>query len=62
MLSNHTGLSGAPPIDATTAYRSPSVTRMSGALRTAPVLRPLVHRITQGLPSRSVPSVPPDSS
>src|SRR5690242_20001593 len=62
MLKYHTGCLGAPPSDATTAYRSPSVTRMSGVLRSLPVLLPLVSRMITGAPSSSVPSVPPDDS
>ena len=47
------------PFDATTAYSSPSFTRINGLLRRAPVFRPRVVRMMTGTPLRSPPSRPP---
>src|ERR1700712_4549588 len=61
MLKYHTGCLGAPPSDATTAYSPSCSTRMSGVLRTLPVLAPMVVRRMTGRPLSSVPSDPPDA-
>src|SRR6266498_3143267 len=57
-----TGCLGAPPREATTAYSSPSTTRISGVLRILPDLAPIVVRMTTGRPFCVVPDVPPDPS
>ena len=41
-----------------TAYRSPSVTRISGILRIAPLRRPRVDRMITGTPRMSQRSAP----
>jgi hypothetical protein len=55
---------GAPPCDATAAYRPSCSTRITGVLRTLPLRAPRLVMITTGRPvSRSVvPCVPPELS
>src|SRR3954454_7086589 len=48
-----TGCFGAPPIDATSAYSPSCSTRMSGVLRSAPLLLPRVVRMMIGNPVSS---------
>ncbi len=59
-----TGLVGAPPCEATSAYSPSCSTRMSGVLRILPLLLPRVVTMMIGMPvSKSVlPSAPPDPS
>src|ERR1700756_5905024 len=61
MLWSQTGFFGAPPSEATIAYSPLCSTRISGVLRSLPVLAPTVVSRMTGLPCNSVPSVPPDS-
>jgi hypothetical protein len=53
MFSAHLGSSGAPPFDATTAYRPSCSTRISAVLRRAPLFAPTVVSTMIGTP-RSV--------
>src|SRR6185437_6138876 len=62
MLWYQTGFFGAPPSDATTAYSPLCSTRISGVLRSLPVLAPTVVSRIIGLPFMSAASDPPDSA
>src|ERR1700733_15339626 len=62
MLWYQTGFFGAPPSDATTAYSPSCSTRMSGVLRSLPLLAPTVVSRMMGLPFISAASAPPDSA
>jgi hypothetical protein len=55
---------GAPPSDATSAYSPSCSTRMSGVLRSFPLLLPRVVRMITGMPVSSsvVPFCPPELS
>ena len=57
-----TGCLGAPPREATIAYSPSCSTRISGVLRSLPVLAPTVVSTMMGFPFMSVASVPPDCS
>src|SRR6201992_500791 len=62
MLKYQTGCFGAPPGEATTAYSPSCSTRISGVLRSLPVLAPTVISRMMGLPFMSAASAPPDSA
>src|SRR5690349_9056106 len=56
------GFLGAPPSEATAAYTPSCSTRMTGDLRSLPLLTPRLVRMTTGSPRIVVPSVPPEPS
>lgn len=62
MLWYQTGFFGAPPSEATTAYCPSCSTRISGVLRSLPVLAPTVVSTMMGLPFMSAASAPPDAT
>src|ERR1700733_7044048 len=62
MLWYQTGFFGAPPSDATMAYSPSCSTRISGVLRSLPVLAPTVVSRMMGMPFMSAASAPPDSA
>ena len=64
-LWNHSGFSGAPPFDATSAYSPPCSTRMTGFLRTLPLLAPRVRHHDDRHPrvhAACWPAAPPEAS
>src|SRR2546422_5057638 len=57
-LWHQSGLTGAPPLDANTARRSPSAWYITGLTRTSPLLAPVLCSNSNGAPSNGPPTLP----
>ena len=58
-FSNHAGLCGRPPYDATSTMAPSSSKYVSGDVRRLPVFLPTVVRSRTGMPAMRFPSRPP---